>query len=103
MSNYGSAENILTREEAAKKGLVRPRAKMHKSWRLSWNNLCKSFNDGDTGRPMNPNKWRSTIFGLKKSFEDLGREVYGPNFYGDEEVANLQKALATSAISGFGD
>ena len=103
MSSYGSADNILTREEAAKKGLVHPRTKMHKSWRLSWNRLCKGFNDGDTGMPMSADKWKGTLFGMKKSFEDLGREVYGPNFYGDDETANLQKALATSAISGFGD
>lgn len=103
MSSYGSADNILTREEAAKKGLVHPRTKMHKSWRLSWNKLCKGFNDGDTGMPMSADKWKGTLFGMKKSFEDLGREVYGPNFYGDDETANLQKALATSAISGFGD
>ena len=103
MSSYGSADNILTREEAAKKGLVHPRTKMHKSWRLSWNRLCKGFNDGDTGMPMSADKWKGTLLGMKKSFEDLGREVYGPNFYGDDETANLQKALATSAISGFGD
>lgn len=41
---------------------------------------------------------------LVKSFETIGREYYGPSWVGSEQImSDLQKALATGALSGFGD
>jgi hypothetical protein len=40
---------------------------------------------------------------IGKSFETLGREVYGPSFSGDRVIEDMQKALATGDIAGFGD
>lgn len=38
---------------------------------------------------------------MVKSFEQMGREMFGENFSGDAVVAELQKAIATGALSGY--
>lgn len=53
--------------------------------------------------------WDSAIYGrpvsVKKSlFANIGKEYFGPSFYGDQTMADLAKAMSTQNLGGsFGD
>lgn len=58
-----------------------------------------TYDVGRYGRPLSIRK------SLQKSFfNNLGREYFGPTFYGDQTMADLAKAMSTANLGGsFGD